>query len=764
MPDDLHGSATQIGPAMVPKLKVTRGPNPGETYKLKLTTTIGRERDNDIILLDPKISRHHAQITAQKGEWIITDLGSANKTYLNGSAVTKPAPLKSGDRLSFGEFELTFSLPGDLVTDDAALPRRGTGDTITTPLAPTPAATEPVPEQTPATAPTAPRITWIAGGFIALLAIVAVAVFLYAILGRPTATEDAPPTAATGGAGAADTTAEPAASPSTELVLAYEDDFSDSFGGWDDAFDTYTTKQYGNNRYQIEVTASNLVAWGLANRDVADFEIEVETRREDGGDINSYGILFRFQDRENFYRFDISGDGYFLLSKFIAGQWETLIDWQEAPSLNTDLGANNILKVSAIGSKITVWANGQALATITDDDLSHGNFGFFASTFSEPYLWVSYDNLKLWVPDGQEQAITLIPTPTIARIPTATTSPVPPTATPTELPEPTEPATEAPAQPTSPLPTPTPTEPPAPTATPVPLPEYASRDQTLARGEERVTGRIVFPLFDPERGTYDIYIANAADGSDLTLLQEDASQPALTLDGSQLAYRSWQADKRGLFARPMAGGDAWGFDLFFESARPQFSPADESLMYHSRTGGDEPAIYRVIDGVGQVMRRDGAPIRGSTPKWSANGQQFVYRGCLGNNCGIILSNIDGTNPTLLSDHPSDTTPEISPDGDSVVFMSERGGDWEIYKVEIADKNITALTSDDANDGLPTFSPNGSKIAFVANRDSEWAVWDMDPDGSNQRRLFDLNSTIDGIVQHDINNSLGWTEENIDWIP
>ena len=86
----------------------------------------------------------------------------------------------------------------------------------------------------------------------------------------------------------------------------YEDDFSDSFGGWDDAFDEYTRKVYGNNRYNIEVNASNLVAWGLANRIVADFEVEVEAKLEDGSEENSYGLLFRFQDRDNFYRFDIS--------------------------------------------------------------------------------------------------------------------------------------------------------------------------------------------------------------------------------------------------------------------------------------------------------------------------------------------------------------------------------------------------------------------------------------------------------------------------
>jgi Tol biopolymer transport system component len=97
-------------------------------------------------------------------------------------------------------------------------------------------------------------------------------------------------------------------------------------------------------------------------------------------------------------------------------------------------------------------------------------------------------------------------------------------------------------------------------------------------------------------------------------------------------------------------------------------------------------------------------------------------------------------------------------------MSQRSGDWEIYRVGIEGGTITALTSDEDSNGLPTWSPDGDKIAFVSNRDGEWSIWDMDPDGSNQRRLFATEGPVDGTVQHDVANSRGWVEENIVWIP
>jgi Tol biopolymer transport system component len=650
-----------------------------------------------------------------------------------------------------GETELTWRVPtqsSDKPAQTQSMPPMAVSRPTTTTVT------------TPAKGNGLPRLALMAGIFVFLLLLVSTLV-LYFIFGEARPDQAANPVASP----LAGTDTGPGNRPA-DLELVYEDNFDDSSSGWDDAFDAYTTKQYGNHRYQIEVNTSNLVAWGLANRDVADFEVEVEAKFEEGGQSNGYGLLFRFQDRENFYRFDISGDGYFLLSKFVKGAWTTMVDWQASPAI-TPGNAANILKVAAFGPNITVWANGEQLASITDDSLPHGNFGFFAGTFSDPHMWASFDNLKLWTP--KDQQITLLPTATRPKsiLPTPTSLPV---ATPVSvIPTPAAPAEVAAAVETNepeatPSTTPTVTPTGESTATAVPLPEYASRDQTLGRGEKEVTGRIIFPVFDPVRGIYDIYMANAADGSERQLVQKDASQPALSSDGQDFAYRSWQPDKRGLFARLLSGGEAWQVNPFFESARPEFSPIDKSLMFYSRVGGKEPAIYRVVNGVGEVMRRDGAPIQGQAAKWSPDGQQFVYSSCLGSKCGVILSNIDSTSPVLLTDHPTDTNPEISPDGSTVVFMSKRSGNWEIYRVGISGGEIVALTSDPASEGLPTWSPDGSKIAFMANRDGEWSVWDMDSDGSNERRLFAVGGSIDGVVQHDPVNSRSWVEENIDWAP
>jgi hypothetical protein len=63
--------------------------------------TIGRASDNDLILDDRRVSRHHARLQARRGMLVLTDLGSANGSRVNGVAVSEAA-LGAGDRIEIG--------------------------------------------------------------------------------------------------------------------------------------------------------------------------------------------------------------------------------------------------------------------------------------------------------------------------------------------------------------------------------------------------------------------------------------------------------------------------------------------------------------------------------------------------------------------------------------------------------------------------------------------------------------------------------------
>lgn len=70
--------------------------------------TLGRDPGNDIIVRDPKVSRHHAEIVFERGFFVLHDLASANGTYVNGKRV-RVAPLTHGARLRLGNTYGRFS-------------------------------------------------------------------------------------------------------------------------------------------------------------------------------------------------------------------------------------------------------------------------------------------------------------------------------------------------------------------------------------------------------------------------------------------------------------------------------------------------------------------------------------------------------------------------------------------------------------------------------------------------------------------------------
>jgi len=95
------------------KLIVTTGPQEGNTIPLLLNkVTIGRATSKaewEICLQDASVSRPHARLEVVDDAWVLTDLGSANGTKVNGSDVTeKGRVLHDGDVVSVGSTVALF--------------------------------------------------------------------------------------------------------------------------------------------------------------------------------------------------------------------------------------------------------------------------------------------------------------------------------------------------------------------------------------------------------------------------------------------------------------------------------------------------------------------------------------------------------------------------------------------------------------------------------------------------------------------------------
>jgi CSLREA domain-containing protein len=178
-------------------------------------------------------------------------------------------------------------------------------------------------------------------------------------------------------------------------------------------------------------------------------------------------------------------------------------------------------------------------------------------------------------------------------------------------------------------------------------------------------------------------------------------QPALSPDGSKIAFASKRADK-----------DGSALDIYVMNADGLTAP-----LRLTTASGDDTAPAWSPDGtkIAFQSKRDGAP-----EIW-------------------VMNATDGSEQTRLTNSAKqDIEPTWSPDGSKIAFMSDRMGGPNIWVMSSTGGPATQLTFTKAPEGDPAWSPNGSLIAYGSKKfdkdGSGFDVLTMKPDGTFVQRL------------------------------
>ncbi len=125
----------------------------------------------------------------------------------------------------------------------------------------------------------------------------------------------------------------------------------------------------------------------------------------------------------------------------------------------------------------------------------------------------------------------------------------------------------------------------------------------------------------------------------------------------------------------------------------------------------------------------------SDPAFSPDGSRIAFVSQRDGNAEIYIMNADGTGSTRVTNDPQpDGRPSFTPDGQALVFHSARtAGKQQIWAVNLDGSGVTQLTRDSVNSS-PTISPDGQTIAYVSTRNKDTDIWLMARDGSNQRQF------------------------------
>lgn len=180
--------------------------------------------------------------------------------------------------------------------------------------------------------------------------------------------------------------------------ILFFDNFEDRSSGWVERSNSDFRTGYLDGAYRIEIDSPDLLVWALAEQDLSDVIIEVDTTLERGVQNNSWGVFCRFQDADNTYGFEIAGEGWYVIYEIRDGQFANLLDWSYSKAINSGNGAINHLQVSCIGDRLSLSVNGKLLAEIEDTTHQQGDIGLVSSTYLASGSRVSFDNLILRQP------------------------------------------------------------------------------------------------------------------------------------------------------------------------------------------------------------------------------------------------------------------------------------------------------------------------------------------------------------------------------
>jgi regulation of enolase protein 1 (concanavalin A-like superfamily) len=193
---------------------------------------------------------------------------------------------------------------------------------------------------------------------------------------------------------------------------------------------------------------------------------------------------------------------------------------------------------------------------------------------------------------------------------------------------------------------------------------------------------------------------------------------------------NWTTDGRALIYNTSGRGEGRGRLVRFDLETRQGTPIDTGTS--NRNNNDHVLSFDgTMLGISDASAGQSAvytvPVGGGTPKritpltpsylhgWSPDGTTLVYTGARNKEYDIyaIASDGSGAEVRLTDAKGLDDGPEYTPDGKYIYFNSVRSGTMQIWRMKPDGKDPEQLTNDDWNNWFPHISPDGQSVAFIS---------------------------------------------------
>ncbi|MGF1544551.1 MAG: Tol-Pal system beta propeller repeat protein TolB [Parvularculaceae bacterium] len=181
-------------------------------------------------------------------------------------------------------------------------------------------------------------------------------------------------------------------------------------------------------------------------------------------------------------------------------------------------------------------------------------------------------------------------------------------------------------------------------------------------------------------------------------------------------------------------------DTVYTSLTGEEGYFDTRVVFVHETGPKENRKKQLMimdqDGANPVPLTAGLDYKVLTPRFSPTEQLITYMALFQERKGqVYLFNIEtGEQERLGSFRGMSFAPRFSPDGREVLMSIERGGNSDVFKMDLSTRRIVRLTDNPGIDTSPTMSPDGRRVAFTSDRGGTQQLYVMNADGSGAQRI------------------------------
>jgi TolB protein len=154
---------------------------------------------------------------------------------------------------------------------------------------------------------------------------------------------------------------------------------------------------------------------------------------------------------------------------------------------------------------------------------------------------------------------------------------------------------------------------------------------------------------------------------------------------------------------------------------PAFSPNGKRILYSSDVSGSFQIWVMNGDGSGKTQLTRTRRLENTVPTWSPDGAKIAFSRCRPlpfgfHDCHIAVMRVNGSRVAVLTrGHWVDGAPKFSPDGERIVFDSDRGGlESAVWVMKANGSRMHRLTPPRLEAFWPDWSPHQTHITFTTN--------------------------------------------------